>query len=244
MVERTRLLAGIPLSKVDEVLQGLDCLMPGAQSLFDFFHQNNIVTIVASGSMMPILQHYQRLLGIDYLVGTTPTIRDGVIVSMTDEDAPRDGFKLAGVTSLLDRLGISFDQAIAIGDSPADRDLLIHAAVAIAINPVGGVEEVADHVLINDLSPAIGILEARPDRLKRLYSLIAEPYTKRYADDRSDAPIIDTFAASLRPGARVLDLGCGPGTFTSYLDQLDFDAVGVDLSPEMLRHALHSKRWT
>jgi phosphoserine phosphatase len=71
--------------------------------------------------MMPILQHYQRLLGIDYLVGTTPTIRDGVIVGMTDEDAPRDSFKLTGVTSILNDLGISFDQAIAIGDSPADR---------------------------------------------------------------------------------------------------------------------------
>lgn len=237
LIERTRLLAGVPLSKVDEVLQGLDCLMPGAQALFDFFHQNNIVTIVASGSMMPILQHYQRLLGIDYLIGTTPTIRDGVIAGMTDEDAPRDGFKLAGVTSILSDLDISFDQAIAIGDSPADRDLLMRAAVAIAINPVGDIEEVADHVLTNDLSPVIGIIEAKPDRLKRLYSLIAEPYTERYADDRSDAPIIDTFAEAVRPGTRILDLGCGPGTFTSYLDELGFEAIGVDLSPEMLGHA-------
>jgi len=42
---------------------------------------------------------------------------------------------------------------------------------------------------------------------------------------------------SFRPGARVLDLCCGPGVFTVPLAARGFDVTGVDLSPAMLDRA-------
>ncbi|GAA0461538.1 class I SAM-dependent methyltransferase [Streptomyces stramineus] len=42
---------------------------------------------------------------------------------------------------------------------------------------------------------------------------------------------------SFRPGARVLDLGCGPGVFTVPLARRGFDVTGVDRSPAMLERA-------
>lgn len=42
---------------------------------------------------------------------------------------------------------------------------------------------------------------------------------------------------SFRPGARVLDLCCGPGVFTVPLAVRGFDVTGVDLSPAMLERA-------
>jgi len=40
-----------------------------------------------------------------------------------------------------------------------------------------------------------------------------------------------------RPGERVLDVGCGPGIVTAALRRTGFEAVGVDLTPAMLREA-------
>ena len=43
--------------------------------------------------------------------------------------------------------------------------------------------------------------------------------------------------AGLRPPARVLDLGCGSGVFTNILAKRGFSAIGVDISPAMVRRA-------
>ncbi len=41
----------------------------------------------------------------------------------------------------------------------------------------------------------------------------------------------------LRPGARVLDIGCGSGVFTAFLQDTGFDVVGVDISQRAVRYA-------
>lgn len=48
---------------------------------------------------------------------------------------------------------------------------------------------------------------------------------------------LDAFAASVRGLGPVLDVGCGPGTVTAYLQERGLDVSGVDLSPRMVAHA-------
>jgi SAM-dependent methyltransferase len=48
---------------------------------------------------------------------------------------------------------------------------------------------------------------------------------------------IDVFADAVGGLGPVLDVGCGPGTVTAYLDDRGVDASGVDLSPRMIEHA-------
>ena len=43
-----------------------------------------------------------------------------------------------------------------------------------------------------------------------------------------------TRLANWRHGARVADLGCGSGVFTSLLHRYGFDTVGIDLSPKLI----------
>jgi ubiquinone/menaquinone biosynthesis C-methylase UbiE len=43
-----------------------------------------------------------------------------------------------------------------------------------------------------------------------------------------------TRLARWKPGARVADLGCGSGVFTSLLYRHGFDAIGLDLSPKLI----------
>ncbi|MFG1625762.1 class I SAM-dependent DNA methyltransferase [Kribbella sp. NPDC049227] len=48
---------------------------------------------------------------------------------------------------------------------------------------------------------------------------------------------VDAFACSVRGLGPVLDVGCGPGTVTAYLQERGIEVSGVDLSPRMIEHA-------
>jgi ADP-ribose pyrophosphatase YjhB (NUDIX family)/ubiquinone/menaquinone biosynthesis C-methylase UbiE len=66
------------------------------------------------------------------------------------------------------------------------------------------------------------------------YDAVAKRFADRWFDLRLEEPM-SRFAGRLGPGARVLDVGCGPGRDAAWLAELGYDAGGVDLSFEMLR---------
>ena len=65
------------------------------------------------------------------------------------------------------------------------------------------------------------------------YDAMAQAFAARWFDFHLHEQVA-RFAERLRPGARVLDLGCGPGRDVAYLQELGFRAMGVDLSAGML----------
>lgn len=69
------------------------------------------------------------------------------------------------------------------------------------------------------------------------YNKIASKYTQQYFDDLTDLPYIDKFLDKLPSKAKILDVGCGPGTFSKYLYSKGFIVEGVDLSDEMIKIA-------
>jgi SAM-dependent methyltransferase len=77
------------------------------------------------------------------------------------------------------------------------------------------------------------------EAVRDAYSAMAEPYIDLYDGDwvarEDDVGIVQRRLTGL-PG-RVLDLGCGPGYWTAYLQSLGVDALGVDMVPEFIAHA-------
>lgn len=57
--------------------------------------------------------------------------------------------------------------------------------------------------------------------------------------ETANRKIIDAFVSctGLRPGARIVDLGCGTGTFTRLLSDRGYSIQGVDLSPKLVARA-------
>jgi len=53
---------------------------------------------------------------------------------------------------------------------------------------------------------------------------------------RAKARIVDSFVrlTGLAPAARVLDVGCGSGTFTGLLQQWGYRTSGIDISPKLI----------
>ena len=68
------------------------------------------------------------------------------------------------------------------------------------------------------------------------YDAGADAFAERWFGFRLEENV-NRFAAHLRPGARVLDVGCGVGRDVGHFQELGFDAVGIDLSAAMLTEA-------
>lgn len=74
--------------------------------------------------------------------------------------------------------------------------------------------------------------------VRAFYDALAPKHHERMGTDPAIFPVersvLALFADLLRPGARVLDAGCGPGRVTAHLAKLGLAAEGLDLSPAML----------
>ncbi len=74
-------------------------------------------------------------------------------------------------------------------------------------------------------------------KIKQSYDKIAETWHKE-REWYVEQPSIDEAIAHLKPGAKILDAGCGSGKpIAAYLIEKGFDVYGVDISPQLLRYA-------
>ncbi|MBW3536567.1 MAG: methyltransferase domain-containing protein [Actinobacteria bacterium] len=76
------------------------------------------------------------------------------------------------------------------------------------------------------------------DRVVASYDAVADRYAQEVGDELDDKPIDRALYACLAElvgaGAKVGDVGCGPGHVTKHLADLGLDVVGVDPSPGMI----------
>lgn len=159
LITRINFLQGVTLSQIQKKLDENAYLLTGAKELLDFLNQHNIISILNSGNITPVLSYYQKLLGISYTVGTHPKMNGDTITGISEEDSPGRDFKVIGVKKILKKLSIQPEDVLAIGDSPADKTMFEFAGKSIAINPKEGIEKFASYVIENDLSKVIPIIE-------------------------------------------------------------------------------------
>src|SRR6266700_1568993 len=67
LIERINFLRGVYLPQIQKKLYENAYLMDGAKDLVYYLNKKNIVSILNSGNIIPVLQYYQRILGITYI---------------------------------------------------------------------------------------------------------------------------------------------------------------------------------
>ncbi|HZX03561.1 DUF480 domain-containing protein [Kribbella sp.] len=81
---------------------------------------------------------------------------------------------------------------------------------------------------------------ARDERVRSAYDAVATTYADELLDELDGLPferwLLDRVIADAG-GRPVVEVGAGPGHVTAYLADRDADAVGIDLSPEMVAEA-------
>lgn len=160
LIRRINFLKNVSLSQIAEKLQQKDYLTPGARELIAFLKKDGLVSILYSGNIVPIVQNYQHLLGIDYIVGTYPQMSGDIIKGIREVDFAAKNSKILGLQQILKRLSIDTQETIAIGDSPSDKAVFEIVGKSIAINPKNGIEQFADYTISSDLSKVIGIIQS------------------------------------------------------------------------------------
>jgi SAM-dependent methyltransferase len=77
--------------------------------------------------------------------------------------------------------------------------------------------------------------------LSASYDRIAGEYVRRVFNELDEKPfdreLLERFARRVRLTGPVLDVGCGPGHVSRFLDERGVEVAGVDLSPGMLEKA-------
>jgi phosphoserine phosphatase len=160
LIGRINFLSGMPKAQIAEALKSENYLMPGAFELMAFFKQHQIITILASGNIVPVLEYYQRILGIDYVVGSQPEMDGETILGIDETAFSSPSFKIEGIQKILATLeGVTTENIIALGDSPSDKGMFSLSSYSIAINPKGDLAESADAVVGEDLHEVIRLLE-------------------------------------------------------------------------------------
>lgn len=157
--ERIDFLNGVTLNQIFSKLDENDYLIKGARELFLELKRRNIITVLHSGNLLPVLQYYQKKLGIDYIIGNSPRIKNDIIQGIEIEDFASSDFKVLGCKKIIDHLNINKENIIALGDSPADLEVFKLASKKIVINPKGNIEQSADIVLNDNLLDLVLILD-------------------------------------------------------------------------------------
>lgn len=68
------------------------------------------------------------------------------------------------------------------------------------------------------------------------YDAISKDYNREFGNDMSDKKYIDQFLKEVGKGT-ILDVGCGVGNLTKYIQDNGFEVLGIDLSNKMLEIA-------
>lgn len=87
----------------------------------------------------------------------------------------------------------------------------------------------------------ITIIGRAQTKLLSSYDRVAEKYAEQFRDEIAEKPfdrkMLDLLAEKVNGRGVICDLGCGPGQIARYLHGRGVKACGVDLSPNMVKHA-------
>ena len=156
--DRINFLKGVSYSQIKEKLNEKNYLQKGAKELFKYLKEEKFITVLSSGNILPVLRYYQELLGIDYIFGTNPKMKNDIIEGINLDNLEGKDFKYDACLDLINKLKISKENIYGIGDSAVDIKMLSLAGHTFAINPKGGLEQYVDYVIKNDLTEVINYL--------------------------------------------------------------------------------------
>ncbi len=155
LAARLNLIAGTPDSVLEKIWRGARP-SPGAGTLIKTLRAQGVTCVLVSGGFTYFTEHCAHLLGFDHYVGNTLTRKDGLITAdltlpLIDSHAKR---KLA--QDYAQKLGITMDQVMAIGDGANDLPLLQAVGYGIAYHPKPILREhILNQILYGDLTAAL-----------------------------------------------------------------------------------------
>lgn len=132
--ERVALLKGLPISVVDDVIEKRITLTPGGPELIATMKARGFYTALVSGGFTVFTSRIAATLGFDENRANILLQQDGLLSGEVAEPILGKQAKVDALTEIAARLGISVDDAIAVGDGANDLGMLHLAGSAVALH--------------------------------------------------------------------------------------------------------------
>ena len=160
LVDRINFLKNVSSIEIKEKLDKENYLRKGTKDLFEYLKNNNFITVLCSGNIMPVLEYYKDILGIDYVFGTSP-IMNGNKIDYIDETCFKNKeFKYESCKEIIKKLNIDKENIYAIGDSISDIKILSLAKHTFAVDPKSGIENYANVIIKENMNEIINYLKS------------------------------------------------------------------------------------
>ena len=156
---RVGLLEGLPVDALEKVYEQRLRLNPGAEALIATAQANHIHTALVSGGFTFFTNKLQQRLGLDSVLANQLEIENGKLTGRVLGDIVDGDVKLKFLNQLIDDLGITAGQTVALGDGANDLKMLNGSGLGVAYHAKPKVQDQADCCINhNGLDAVLGLL--------------------------------------------------------------------------------------
>ncbi len=141
---RVSLLAGLPESVIDQVLENRITAMPGGIELVATMKENGAYCALVSGGFTDFTESVAHALGFDENRANTLEIVDGVLTGKVVPPILGREAKVEALNEIATRLELGLDQVIAVGDGANDLGMLGLAGSGVALHAKPAVAAACD----------------------------------------------------------------------------------------------------
>ena len=132
--ERVALLAGLPVSVIDQVLRTRITLASGGRELVATMRANGAWTALVSGGFTAFTGPVAQMLGFDENRGNTLSVEGDRLSGRIDGDILGRTAKVTALQEIAARLGVPREATMAVGDGANDLDMLAAAGAGVALH--------------------------------------------------------------------------------------------------------------
>lgn len=164
--ERVSLLADVPESVVDEIIQKHITLQTGAHAVIRALKAKGCTTVLVSGGFEPFAKYVAQTLGMDEYYANPLLVAEGKLTGFT-QDPILDGKQKALIASkVAERLGIPMTDVVCVGDGANDLPMMAVSGLGVAFKAKPIVQVRAD-VAVN-ITGLEGVLYALGHRFDKV----------------------------------------------------------------------------
>lgn len=132
--ERVALLKGLPVSVIDDVIEKRITLTPGGRELIATMKAKGYYTALVSGGFTVFTSRIAATLGFDENRANLLVDADGKLTGEVAEPILGKQAKVDALVEICERLGISPEEAMAVGDGANDLGMLHLSGAGVALH--------------------------------------------------------------------------------------------------------------
>ncbi len=131
---RVAALAGLPEEALAEVYEERLELTPGAETLVEACRNNGVKLLLVSGGFTFFTERLKARIGLDYTISNRLEVENGRLTGRVLGDIVGAEAKAAKFRSVLEQLGATKEQSVAIGDGANDLKMMSQAGLSVAFH--------------------------------------------------------------------------------------------------------------